>query len=166
MELFAGAKLGLGCECLTTVPIEMKLFFLLLFAAMPAMGQLSVVVSPAKVSGQKAVVPLELKNNFAVKVESARAACFVFDEQGKMVGQASRWVIGGDLAGGQQRPAGKDQNDGLAAGGTNRFNFVVTSGKPFTTTNLTARVQFSRVVLEGGRSVDVRKEVEVKEARE
>src|SRR6266446_10984879 len=60
-----------------------------------ASAQLAVTVSPVKVSGQKAVVPLAMKNNFAEKVESARAVVFLLDEQGKMVGQMTRWVIGG-----------------------------------------------------------------------
>jgi hypothetical protein len=38
---------------------------------------------------------------------------------------------------------------------TNAFHFVVTADKPFTTTNLTAKVSFSRVVLEGGKLADV-----------
>jgi len=130
----------------------MKLFFILLFAAMPALGQLSVAVSPVKVSGQKAVVPLAMKNGFAEKIESARAVCFVLDEKGKMVGQATRWVIGGS------------NTNGLAAGATNAFHFVIAASKPLTTTNLTARVQFSRVILEGGKLVDVQKEVQVKAA--
>ena len=41
------------------------------------------------------------------------------------------------------------------------FNFVITSSQPFTTTNLTARVNFSRVVLEGGKLADVNKSVNV-----
>jgi predicted anti-sigma-YlaC factor YlaD len=47
----------------------------------------------------------------------------------------------------------------LAAGATNVFNFVVTASKPFTRTNLTAKVTFSRVVLEGGKLADVAKQV-------
>jgi hypothetical protein len=85
-------------------------------------------------------VPLALKNNFAEKIESARAAVFLLDPQGKMVGRSTKWVIGGS----EDRP-------GLAAGATNAFHFVITSNKPFTTTNLTAKVSFNRVVLEGGK---------------
>ena len=49
----------------------------------------------------------------------------------------------------------------MAAGATNAFYFVVPATKPFTTTNLTAKVSFSRVVLEGGKLADVRKDVKI-----
>jgi len=91
-----------------------------------------------------------MKNNFAERVESVRAVCFLLDEQGRVVGQMTRWVIGGT----QDKP-------GLAAGATNAFYFVIASGKPFTTTNITAKLSFSRMVLEGGKLADVAKEVSV-----
>jgi len=41
----------------------------------------AVTVSPLKVIGQKAIVSLALTNHLAEKVESARAVCFLLDEQ-------------------------------------------------------------------------------------
>lgn len=111
-------------------------------------AQLAVTVSPPKVTGQKAVVQLATKNNFTNTVESARAVCFLLDDQGKMVGQSTKWVIGGT----RSKP-------GLPAGATNIFNFVITSRQPFTTTNLTAKVSFSRVVLAGGQVANANKSV-------
>jgi hypothetical protein len=108
---------------------------------------------PVKVIGQKAVVPLAFKNDLNEKIESARAVTFLIDEQGKVVGQDTRWVIGGN----RDKP-------GLASGATNAFHFVIASDKPFTTTNLTAKVQFSRVVLEGGKVANVKKDIVVTEA--
>ena len=67
-----------------------------------------------------------------------------------MVAQGTRWVIGGT----PDRP-------GLAASATNVFNFVITNGKPFSTTNLTTKVIFSRVILEGGKLADAAKEVTI-----
>jgi hypothetical protein len=128
----------------------MKNPLILLFAATVAHAQLAVTVSPVKVSGQKAIVPLAMKNNFTEKIESVRAAVFLLDEKGKMVGQSTKWVIGGT----------KDK-PGLAAGATNAFHFVIAMDKPFTTTNLTASVTFNRVVLEGGKLADVNKDVQV-----
>ena len=55
----------------------------------------------------------------------------------------------------------RSNTNGLAAGATNVFHFVVTADKPFTTTNLTAKVSFSHVVLEGGTLADVSKQVTV-----
>jgi hypothetical protein len=129
----------------------MKLFLLLLLGVLTAKAQLAVDVSPLKLVGQKAVVKLELKNGFAEKIESARAVCFVMDDQGKMVGQATKWVIGGD---------GASNGTGLVAGAKANYNFVISTAQT-TTTNLTAKIQFSRVILEGGKSMDPTKSVQV-----
>jgi hypothetical protein len=120
-----------------------------------AQAQLAVSVSPPKVVGQKAVVSLALQNSFAENVTSARAVCFLLDEHGKMVGQATRWVIGGEAS-----------QPGLAAGATNAFHFVIASPVPsgFTTTNLTSKVSFSRVVLEGGKLANPSKTVRIQDA--
>src|SRR5690242_11645091 len=97
-----------------------------------AQAQLAVTVTPPKVVGQKAIVQLAMTNNLADKIESAKAVCFLLNEHGKMVGQSTRWVIGGT----KERPALKP-NMGTT------FNFVVSNPHPFTTTNLTAKVSFS-----------------------
>lgn len=115
-------------------------------------AQLTVTVSPPKVAGQKAVVPLAMKNSFAEKIESARAVCFLSDAQGKVVGQATQWVIGGT----KERPS-------LETGGTNAFFFVIQCEKPVATTNLTTKVSFTRLVLAGGKSVDPAKMVQILE---
>lgn len=114
-----------------------------------AEAELFVTVGHPRISGTKAIVPLALKNNFPDKVESARAVIFLLDEQGKVAGQATRWVIG------------LSNTNGLAVGATNIFHFVIAADKPFTTTNLTPKVSFSRVVLEGGKLADVAKDVTV-----
>jgi hypothetical protein len=134
----------------------MRHYFLsaaLLLCPLLATAQLAVAVSPVKTTGSKAIVPLTMKNGFAEKVESARAVMFLLDKRGKMVGQSTRWVIG----------AGRDKSP-LAPGLTSVFNFVIAADKPFTSTNLTAKVSFSRVVLEGGRLADANKEVQIQNA--
>jgi len=95
-------------------------------------------------------MPLTMKNNLTEKVESARAVAFLLDEHGKVVGQSTKWVIGGESA-----------KSGLPVGATNVFNFVITADKPFATTNLITRVNFSRIVLEGGKQADVNKDVRI-----
>lgn len=122
----------------------------LFLGMLTAQAQLAVTVSPAKISGQKAVVLLALTNNLTEPVESTRAICFLLDEQGKMVGQSTKWVIGST----------KDQ-PALPPKSGSTFNFVITSPQPFTTTNLTAQISFSRLNLEGGKTVDVRREVSI-----
>lgn len=133
--------------------LRQSVFCIGFLCAFIAQAQLAVTVSPPKITGQKAVVPLTMKNNLTEKIESARAVVFLLDEQGKMVGQATRWVIGGS----QDKP-------GLATGATNAFYFVITADKPFSSTNLSAKVAFSRVVLDGGKLVGISKDVKIEEA--
>jgi hypothetical protein len=125
-------------------------FCSVLSCALTTQAQLAVTVSPPKIADQKAVVELRMKNDFAAKVESARAICFLLDEQGKMVGESSRWVIGGT----KNRPALEPKKE-------TSFNFVITSSQPFATTNLTAKVSFSRVVLEGNKLADPKTDVQI-----
>jgi hypothetical protein len=113
-------------------------------------AQLAVVLSPARIEGQKAIVSLTMTNYLAKSVESARANCFLLDERGTMVGQSTKWVIGGTKA----RPALQPKS------GTT-FNFVITSPQPWMTTNVTAKISFSRVVLDSGKLADVRQDVSV-----
>jgi len=138
------------------VPMKLFLLIAVLLAAIVGRAQLAVKIESLKVTGQKAILSLEMKNKFpAEKIESARAVAFLIDSRGKVVGQATRWVIG----------ESKDRS-GLLAGGTTTYNFVVTSQEPFKTTNLTARVQFARVVLEGGKLADVTQNVEIRSENE
>lgn len=127
-----------------------KLSFLLLLCALAAQAQLAVSVSPVKFTGQKAVVTLAMTNNLTAPIESARAVCFLLDEQGKMVGQSAKWVIGGT----KDRPALQPKS------GTT-FNFVITSPQPFTTTNLAAQISFSGLVLEGKKLANPKADVQI-----
>jgi hypothetical protein len=72
------------------------------------------------------------------------------DQNGKIAGQATSWVIGGS------------HTNGLAAGTTNVFNFVVQGTKVFASTNLTPRISFTRLVLERGKLADIKQEVHVR----
>ena len=103
---------------------------------------------PVKVVGQKAVVQLKVKNNLADKIESARAVCFLLDGQGKMIGQSTKWVVGQDKI-------------GLDPKGQAKFNFVITNPRSLVSSNLTAKIVFSRVILDGGKVADPREEVEI-----
>lgn len=127
--------------------MKFYLLSLLLFCPLLASAQLSVTVAPSKTIGQKSVTKLELKNTYAEKIESARATLFLLDERGKVVGQATQWVIGGT----KDRPA-------LEPGKETVFNFVVPTDKAFTTT----RLMFSRLVLAGGKAVDATNGVVIK----
>jgi hypothetical protein len=130
-----------------------KLSSLFCFCALAIQAQLEVTVSPVKLTGQKAVVMLAMTNNLAAPVESARAVCFLLDGQGRMIGQSSKWVIGGT----KDRPALQPK-----AGTT--FNFVITSPRPFATTNLTSKESFSRVVLTGQKLANPQTDVKIQTA--
>jgi len=126
------------------------LICLAIIFAFAVQAQLTVTVSPPKMVGQKAVVKLAMKNNLPEKVESARAVCFLLDDQGKMIGQTTKWVVGGT----------KDQRV-LEPKSETTFNFVITSPQPYISTNLTAKVSFTRVVLEGDKLANVAKDVNI-----
>lgn len=130
----------------------MKNFYwvLALLCPMLAAAQLTVTVSQPAVANQKAIVTLKMTNNLGENVKSARAICFLLDSQGKLVGKSSKWVIGGV----KYRPALEPKK------GTS-FNFVITSQQPFATTNLTAKVSFSRVVLEDDKLADPKTDVQI-----
>jgi hypothetical protein len=112
-------------------------------------AQLLVTASPVKAEGNKAFVKLDFKNDLTNAVESARASVVLLNGE-RVVGQETRWVIGGT----KDKPS-------LASGATNSFFFVITSEKPFPSTNLTAKVNFTRVVLEGGALANVEKDVKI-----
>lgn len=122
---------------------------LLLFAVITANAQLAVTVFPPKVGGQKAVVPLVLSNGLPQKVEAARAVCFLLDENGKMAGQSTRWILGGSTT------------NVLATGSTNSFYFVITGRKPFPKAKLQAKLSLARVVLENGKVADPVRDIAV-----
>ena len=125
-----------------------KILLLLLIFALTAQAQLAITVLPAKLTGEKAIVSLAITNNMAEAVNSARAVCFLLDDQGKMVGQSTKWVIGGT----------KDQPALQPKSGTT-FNFVITSPQPWVTTNFSPKISFSRVVLNGGKLADIKHDV-------
>lgn len=135
----------------------MKTILILLMGVMAAQAQLAITVSPVKVAGQKAIVQLSLKNTFTEKIESARATVFLMDGEGKMVGQATRWVIGGT----KDRPALKPDNE-------TKFNLVVerraSKGEGQTApAQLKAKIAFTRLVLEGGKSVDPNRNAQIQQ---
>jgi hypothetical protein len=126
----------------------------LLLLGISAQAQLAVTVSPPQIAGQKAVIQFVLKNDFSQRIESARAVCFLLNEQGQMIGQSTKWVIGGK----KDRPALESRKDTM-------FNFVITSSQPFTSTNLTAKVSFSRIALEGGKLIDPKTSVQIENSK-
>jgi len=126
----------------------MKRFFLTAMLCYPLIttAQLEVTLIPPKIIGQKATVLLKMRNNLSEAVESARAVCFLMDDQGKMVGHGTKWVVG-------------QNKQELEPKSETTFDFVITGTQPFTTTNLTAKVSVSRIVLAGGKLINPDKDV-------
>jgi len=110
---------------------------------------LTLKVSEPKTYGQKTIVKINLRNTFTNAIESARAVVFLLDANGKVVGQETRWIVGGT----KDRPP-------LVPDAKTTFNFVVQSDKRFTKTKVTV----TRIVLEGGKLADLRKDVQVESA--
>ena len=135
---------------MNTKRITLSLFSsAILLCCAVARADLTVKVDEPKQVGQKAVIKLTIKNTFKESVESARAQVFLLDDEGRITGQAARWVIGGTK---DKPPLSPDKET--------TFNFVVDTTKPFTT----AKVSFSRVVLQGGKLADADKEVQIQNA--
>ena len=126
----------------------LKFLSILLVSTVATHASLAIKIGEPKTIGSKTAIKLIIKNSVAEKIDSARATVFLLNDGGKVVGQATHWVIGGS----QDKP-------GLAAGATSTFHFIIANTTPFTTTNLTAKVSFTQIVTEGGRLADVRKEV-------
>jgi len=112
------------------------------------MVQAALIIKAAepKIYGQKTIVKMDMWNTFTNTIESARAVVFLLDDNGKVVGQETRWIIGGT----KERPT-------LAPDAKMTFNFVVQANKPFTNT----KIKVTRIVLEGGKLADVNKVVEI-----
>jgi hypothetical protein len=121
----------------------LKLLPLLAYTALAAHAQLAVTVSPVQITGQRVIVPLAITNNLPQSVESVRVMCAVMNEQGKLVGQTARWVVGG-------APGGA----ALASNAGTTYNFVITSPQPLAGTNLSPKIVVSRVVLEHDQVAD------------
>lgn len=109
-------------------------------------AELIVNVSEPKTASAKALVKLTVQNTFSEKVESARATMFLLNEQEKLVGQATQWIVGGT-----------DEKPALASNASITYNFVIPTDKPFTKTKLI----FNRIILEGGKQVDPAKNFEI-----
>jgi hypothetical protein len=121
-----------------------------LFTAAAAEAKLFVKVDDPTRVGDKAIIKLTLKNTFSDKVKSARATLFLMNDEDKVVGQKSEWIIGGT----------KDK-PGLAPNESTTYNFVVQPEKPFTKTKLI----FNRIILDGGKQVDPIRSAEIEGSR-
>jgi hypothetical protein len=128
--------------------LTIKCIFILSFLLIATSGwcALLVQVAPAKSTGSKAIIKLSLQNTFSQRIDLVRAAVFLTDEQGKVVGQATRQIIGGGKNNPPLDPAGKAV-----------YYFLVPAAKPFTKT----KVLISRIILENNEIVDPVKQSQI-----
>jgi hypothetical protein len=131
-----------------SVPLRvLAVLFVISFSTFnSAKAELLIKTSEPKTYGQKTIIKMELHNTFTNKIESARAVVFLLDDKGKVVGQETRWIIGGT----KDRPP-------MASDGKTTFNFVVQHEKPFTKNKITV----IHLTLEGGQTVNAIKEVRI-----
>ena len=110
----------------------------------PAVAQatLAVQVEEPNWTGSQAFVRISMRNTGTNSVQSARAVMFLFDDQGKVLGQRAAWVIGGT----KEKP-------GLAPAATARHFFVIPTDKAVKKTKVT----FTRIILDNGRILDAGK---------
>jgi hypothetical protein len=127
-----------------TFLIQLCVLGFLLIANTESHAALVLKPSEPKTYGQKTIIKMELQNTFSNKIESARAVVFLLNDEGKVVGQETRWILGGT----KDRP-------GLEPNAKTDFHFVVPSDKPFTKTRITV----TRLILEGGKLVNPSQEV-------
>lgn len=120
-----------------------------LMFATSASAALVVKVAPPKNTGSKAIVKLDLQNTYSEKIQSVRAVMFLLDDQGKVAGQGTRWIIGGS-----------NTKSALEPSARTTYNFVVAIDKPFTKTKLLVTC----ILLDGGKSGNVQKDVQIQDA--
>ena len=127
--------------------MDLRIILVCFFTAvLSSHAQLAVTASHPIVTGHKIVLMLTMQNQFTNTVHSARAACFLIYDRGQIVGQTTKWVIG-------------ENKTSLASGATGKYYFVITSTKPINSTNLTAQLAFSRLVLDNGQQPNVNQAV-------
>ena len=115
-----------------------------LYMCVRVYAELSISVSNVNEGSGKIVVSLKLKNTFKEQITSARASVFLLNDEGKVVGQSTKWIIGGSKEAPPLRPDA-----------STTYKFVIRTDKPFTKT----KVSVGRLILEGGKVVDPRKNV-------
>ena len=113
-----------------------------------AFANLEVSVASLEGSSNKALVELDTKNTFDQGIKDARAWVFLMDAEGKVVGNQSQWIIGGDSS----------QKEPLEAEDSQTFKVAIsTTSKP-----TTAKVTFSKIILADGSKVNPHKSLTTK----
>jgi hypothetical protein len=122
---------------------------LLLVISATAFGALTIKMSTPTTMGGKSIVKLQVHNTYSQSVQAIRAGLLLMDDQGKVVGHDTKWIVGGPKV-----------NHPLVPDATTSYNFIVDSDKPFIKTQL----MVERIVLENGKLGNPLKDVVITNA--
>lgn len=126
------------------------LMVLLLFpCAISVHAALELTVGKPKTYTKLTVIKMDLHNSFTDQIKSAEAVVFLMSDKGKVVGQKSRWILGGP----ERRPS-------LAPDSSTTFFFVVSNAQSFATT----KVLVTRIVFENGKLGNILRDVKIQSA--
>lgn len=129
--------------------------FLVFLAPFVASANLSVDVSLAQSTENKAVVELKAKNTFGQDVKAARAWVFLFDADGKVVGNKAQWLSATPDSTGSEENTAPNQQLLLEADKESTYAVAVDAQrKP-----VSAKVTFSRIILADGSMPNPQKSV-------
>jgi len=130
---------------------KITLIIFSLFVTQSLMAQMQVAVELKESTGNKALVSIETQNGLGQDVRNARAWVFLFDAEGKVVGQKAQWLGGSEEGNG----SGVDSKALISDGEGKAFTVVVDAqSKP-----VRAEITFSRIILADGTMVDIQKSV-------
>ena len=102
-------------------------------------------------SGGRASIDLEMTNKSDTTISSARVWVFLMDTEGKVVGNHSEWLFGG----GAERA--DDEIEPIESGEEAVISFSFPAEKPLDT----ARVTFSRIIDDSGKTLNLNKLLKV-----
>jgi len=126
------------------------------FAATLVQAQIGVSVELTNATENRAEVSIEIQNGLGKDVRDARAWVFLFDADGKFVGQQAQWLGGGGIE--EQEPSANAQEPDaplMADGDQKTFSMgVKTQARP-----IRAEITFSRIILSDGSLVNIQRDV-------
>lgn len=126
------------------------LMVLLLFSCVVSVrATLELTVGEPKTYTKLTVIKMDLHNSFADQIKAVEAVVFLMNDKGKVVGQKSRWILGGP-----------DRRPPLDAGSSASFFFVVSNAQSFATT----KVLVTRIVFENGKLGNILRDVKIQSA--
>lgn len=117
------------------IPFSIVLLLVLMLSQLGA--QIELTVTEVRGDTTHGAVGLKLKNTFTQEIRSARVWVLAIDSDGKVAGTKAQWIVGGDTS-----------SPGLSEDAEENYLVPIQAERPFST----AKVTFSRIILEDGSS--------------